>query len=106
MVMLTEHMVKAMKEKEELKNSGEQLKYRLRYKPKNWFFKYQVEVFVHRKALMYIGGGINEPVCRRGWELVRQFRRKVDAVKTLTELEDVNGVLAPMPAWYNVELER
>lgn len=96
-MLLTPEMKKAIDKKQWHRDNGDQFKYRVRYNPRAYFFKYQVEEF---RYVERAGDCFEDPIHYKGWKILRRFKRLSSAQKVLNELEYVNGYLAPKPAWY------
>lgn len=96
--------LKEMEEREELKKSGKQLRYRVRYSATAWFLPYTLEEFFYRESVVPDGQSC-DIIHSKGWVKVKKFRSEADARKVVDELERINGVLAEMPDWYRKENE-
>lgn len=98
-MFVSEDMIKRANKKQEEKEAG-QARYRVEYKPENWFYHYEVQEFMYWMEEAELREGYQPQAKRRGWRCIKKFRSYDEAVSTRNRLEDVNGYLAPVPNWF------
>lgn len=96
-MIITDEMQAALDKKQAHKDNGDQFRYRIRFNPKNWIFKYEIQYYMY---WVYETEYTGEKTYGKGWVTQKKYRELSKAQRVLKELEDLNGYLSVVPKWY------